>query len=76
MIRLPHPKSGDSQCQETFLVSSVEKQTRNYHTERSNHYPSQLSYSTGTELWQHKMVSHKCENLKAVSIVRLPHPRN
>ena len=40
-VRLPHPRSGDSQVQETFLVSSSDKQIRNYDTECSNHpHPS------------------------------------
>ena len=38
--RLPHPRSGDSQDQETFLAPSADKQTRNYDTECSNHHPS------------------------------------
>ena len=38
--RLPHPRSGDSQGQETFLAPSADKQTRNYDTECSNHHPS------------------------------------
>ena len=36
IVRLPHPWSGDSQGQETFLAPSVDKQTRNC----SNHHPS------------------------------------
>ena len=32
-VRLPHPRSGDSQGQETFLAPSADKQTRNYDTE-------------------------------------------
>ena len=40
-IRLPHPRSGDSQGQETFLAPSADKQTCNYNTECSNHHPSQ-----------------------------------
>ena len=28
IVRLPHPRSGDSQDQETFLAPSVDKQTR------------------------------------------------
>ena len=31
-VRLPHPRSGDSQGQETFLATSSDKQTRNYDT--------------------------------------------
>ena len=37
-VRLPHPRSGDSQGQETFLAPSADKQTRNYDTECSNHH--------------------------------------
>ena len=41
IVRLPHPRSGDSQGQEMFLAPSADKQTRNYDTECSNHHPSQ-----------------------------------
>ena len=41
--RLPHPWSGDSQGQETFLAPYADKQTRNYDIESSNHH---LSLST------------------------------
>ena len=30
IVRLPHPCSGDSQGQETFLTPSADKQTHNY----------------------------------------------
>ena len=41
IVRVPHPRSRDSQGQqETFLASSADKQTRNYETECSNHHPS------------------------------------
>ena len=40
IFRLPHPRSGDSQGQETFLAPSADKQTRNYDIECSNHHPS------------------------------------
>ena len=40
IVRLPHPRSRDSQGQETFLAPSADKQTRNYDTECSNHHPS------------------------------------
>ena len=40
LVRLPHPQSGDSQGQETFLAPSADKKTRNYDTECSNHHPS------------------------------------
>ena len=37
IVKLPHPRSGDSQGQERFLAPSADKQTRNYDTECSNH---------------------------------------
>ena len=33
MVRLPHPRSGDSQGQDTSLAPSADKQTRNYDME-------------------------------------------
>ena len=39
-MRLPHPWSGDSQGQETFLAPSSDEQTHNYDTECSNHHHS------------------------------------
>ena len=38
IVGLPHPRSGDSHGQETFLAPSADKQTCNYDTECSNHY--------------------------------------
>ena len=32
IVRLPHPWSGDSQDQETFLAPCDDKETRNYDT--------------------------------------------
>ena len=40
LVRLLHPRSGDSQGQKTFLAPSANKKTRNYDTECSNHHPS------------------------------------
>ena len=40
IVRLPHPRSGDSQGQETFLALSADKQTRSYDIKCSNHHPS------------------------------------
>ena len=40
IVRLPHPRSGDSQSQEAFLAPSADKHTHNYDTECSNHHPS------------------------------------
>ena len=38
IVRLPYPRSGDSQIQEMFLAPSADKETRNYGTECSNHH--------------------------------------
>ena len=38
IVRLPHPRSRDSQGQETFLAPSADQQTRSYHKECSNHH--------------------------------------
>ena len=38
IVRLPHPRSGDSQGHETFLAPSAYKETRNYETDCSNHH--------------------------------------
>ena len=43
IVRLPHPKSGDSQGQETFLAPSADKPTRNYDTECSKHQSAQTN---------------------------------
>ena len=40
IVRLPLPRSGESQGQKTFLAPSADKQSRNYDTECSNHHPS------------------------------------
>ena len=40
IVRLPYPRSGDSQGQETFLAPSVDKQTCNYDTECCSRHPS------------------------------------
>ena len=39
-VRLLHPRSEDSQGEETFLAPSADKQTRNHDIECSNHHPS------------------------------------
>ena len=76
MVRLPHPRSGNSQSQETFLTPSADKQTRNYDTECSNHHLF-LSTLRPKRLNRRKMkwwVIHT--NLPVDTIVRLPHPRS
>ena len=54
IVRLPHPWSGDSQFQETFLAPSADKETRNYHIECSDHHPS-LSTLSPKRLSRSKM---------------------
>ena len=46
IVGLPHPRSGESQSQETFLAPSADKQTRNYVRDCSNHYPSLSTISS------------------------------
>ena len=75
ILRSPHPRSGNSQGQETFSEPSADKQTHNYDIECSNHHPS-LSRLRLQGLIHRKMkgwVIHT--NLPVVVIIRLPHPR-
>ena len=76
IVRLPDPRSGDSQGQETLLAPSADKQTHNYDTECSNHDPS-LSTLRPKELSHSKMKWRALyTNLPVDAIVRLPHPRS
>ena len=74
IARLTHPWSTDRQRQETFLESSVDKQTRNYDLKCCNHHPFK---STLKSKW---LISSKIKqwaiytNLPVIVIVRLPHP--
>ena len=75
IVRLPHPRSRDSQDQERSLGPSAEKETRNYDIECSNHHPS-LSTQTPKGLSRSKMKWWVIyPNLPVYVIVRLPHPR-
>ena len=75
IVRLPHLSSGDSQGQETFIAPSVDKSTRNYDIECSNHRPS-LSTLSPNGLNRSKMKWWNIyTNLLVDVIVRLPHPR-
>ena len=63
IVRLPHPQSGDSQGQGTFLAPSADKQTSNYDTRllKPPYLPS-LSINPkvkGIELQQDEMVSQE-----------------
>ena len=75
-VRLPHPASGDSQNQETFLTPSADKQTCNYRIECSKHHPSI------SKLWPKWLSRSKMKwsaiytNLPVDVTVRLPHPRS
>ena len=73
IVRLPHPRSGDSQGRATFLAPSADKQTRKYDIERSNHHPS-LSILRPKGLSRSKMKWLAIyRNLARDVIVRLPH---
>ena len=74
IVRLPHPWSGDSQGQETFLAPSADKQTGNYDIECSNHHPS-LWTLRPKGLGRRKMKSWAIyKNFLVDIIVRVPHP--
>ena len=76
IVRLPHPRSGDSQNQETLLARSAEKPTCNYDIECSNHHPS-LSTPSPEGLFHSKMKwCTICRYLPVDLIVRLPHQRS
>ena len=75
-VRLPHPRSEDSQGQETFLAPSADKQTRNHDTECSNHHPSPSTLRPkGVSLSMMKWRAIYT-NLPVNATVRLPHPRS
>ena len=76
IVRLPHPRSGHSQGQETFLAPSAGKRNRNYDIECSNHHPSLSTLSP-------KGFSHRKgkwwathTNIPVHVMVRLAHPRS
>ena len=74
IVRLPHPRSGHSQGQKTFLAPSAEKQRRNYDIGWSNHHPS-LSTLRPKRFGRQKMKSWAIyTNFPVDVIVRLPHP--
>ena len=75
IVRLPHPRSSNSQGQESFLAPSLYKQIRNYDTQFSNHHPS-LSTVRSNRLSHSKMKWWAIyKNLPVDVIVRLLHPR-
>ena len=49
IVRLSHPRRGDSQGLETFLAPFTDMQTRNYDTDCSNHHPSQSQQGAGIQ---------------------------
>ena len=74
IVRLPHPRNGDSQGQETCLAPSADKQTRNYDIECSNHHPS-LSTLRSNGLSRSKIKWWAIHTNFAVNvIVRTTHP--
>ena len=76
IVRLPLPRSRDSQVQETFLAPSADKQTRNYDIGCSNYHPS-LSTLRSKGLSRSKIKKLGIyTNLPVNAIVSLPHPRS
>ena len=76
IVRLPHPRSGESQGQETFWAPSAEKKTGNCDIECSKHHPS-LSTQRPKGFSRSKMKLWAIyRNLPVDVIVRLPHPRS
>ena len=51
IVRLPQPRSRDSQGQETFLAPSADNQTLNYDRECSKHHISVLTLNS--KGWSH-----------------------
>ena len=75
IVRLPHPRSGDSQGQETFLAPSDDRKTGNYNIECSNHHPSEPTLrSKGLRRSRMKWWAIYT-NLPVNGMVRLPPPR-
>ena len=73
IVRLPHPGSGDSQGQETFLAPFADNQTRNYNTECLNNHPSLWTLRL-KELIHSKMKWRAIyTNLQVNAIISLPH---
>ena len=76
IVRLPHPRSRDSQGEQTFLAPSSVKKTHNYDTQCCNHHPS-LSTPSPNGLNLSKMKWWAIyTSLPLDVIVRLPHPRS
>ena len=76
IVRIPHPRSGENQGQETFLAPSADKKTRNYDKKSSNHHHSVLTLRP-KGLSRSKMNWLAIyTNLPVNAIVRLPHPRS
>ena len=73
IVRPPHGWSGKSQKKETFLATSADKQTCNYHMKCSNHHPS-ISTLSPKGLSRSKMKWLAIyTNLHMDVINRLPH---
>ena len=74
IAKLPHPRIGNSQDQETFLASSAGKQNGNYDIESSNHHPS-LS-TERPKGWGSSQIKWLAiyTNLAMDVIIGLPHP--
>ena len=75
IVRLPNPRSRDSQKHETLLARSNEKPTHNYDIQCSKNHPSR---STLSPKWLSRTKMKRCAiytNLPVDFIVRLLYPR-
>ena len=74
IVRLSHPRRGESQCQQRFLAPSANKQTHNHNIEWSNHHSS-LSSLRPKGLCRSKIQLWAIyTNLPVNIMVRLPNP--
>ena len=74
IFRLPHAPTVNREGQETFLAPSINKPTRNYDIERSNHHPSIPTLRTnGLSRRMMKWLA-VYTNLPMDVIARLAHP--
>ena len=76
IVKLPHPQTGKTQAQETFLAPSADKPTYNYDIEWPNHHPSS-SKLRPKGLSRSKMKWWAINTSLPMDVIfRLPHPRS
>ena len=76
IVRLPHPQSGNTQCQKTFVAPTADNQTWNHDADCSIHHPSlSTPRPKGSCRWKMKWWAIYT-NFPMNAITRLPHPRS